>query len=134
VSRLQTGRPGFGTRQRQRIFPLASVQISSETHPASYPLSTGGLLTGAKAWPGRDTDNSPHLLPSSSTSRIYIFPIPLYACMAVAGQLYLSKNNKFHLTSGEQYFNNVRRQPAVRQHICYEAHGCHHLQQIINAN
>jgi hypothetical protein len=38
----------------QRGFPLASVQTSSETHPASYPTATVG-----KARPERDADHSP---------------------------------------------------------------------------
>jgi hypothetical protein len=45
---------GSDSRQRQRIFPLASVQTSSEAHPASCPVDTGG-----KARPGRDADHSP---------------------------------------------------------------------------
>jgi hypothetical protein len=39
------------------------VQTGSGTHPASYPMGTGGTFPGGKAWPGRDTDHSP---PSSA--------------------------------------------------------------------
>jgi hypothetical protein len=35
------------------------VQTGSGTHPASYPMGTGGPLTGGKARPGRDADHSP---------------------------------------------------------------------------
>jgi hypothetical protein len=38
------------------------VQTGSETHPASYPVGTGGPFPGGKAQPGRDAD---HSLPSS---------------------------------------------------------------------
>jgi hypothetical protein len=34
------------------------VQTSSETHPASYPMGTGGPFPGGKARPGRDADHS----------------------------------------------------------------------------
>jgi hypothetical protein len=33
------------------------VQTSSEAHPASYPMGTGGLFPGGKAWLGRDTEH-----------------------------------------------------------------------------
>jgi hypothetical protein len=58
---LQTGRPELDARQRQRIFPLSSilfVHTSSEAHPASYPMGTGGSFPGGKARPGRDADQS----------------------------------------------------------------------------
>jgi hypothetical protein len=35
------------------------VQTSSEAHPASYPMGTGGPFSGAKARPGHDADRSP---------------------------------------------------------------------------
>jgi hypothetical protein len=55
---LETGRPWFDPRQRQIIFPLASV-----AHPASYPMGTGGPFPGGIARQGHDTDHSP---PSSA--------------------------------------------------------------------
>jgi hypothetical protein len=39
------------------------VQTSSEAHPASCPMCTGGPFPGVKARPGRDADHSP---PSSA--------------------------------------------------------------------
>jgi hypothetical protein len=39
------------------------VQIDSGAHPASCTMGTGGALPGAKAWPGRDSHHSPHLVP-----------------------------------------------------------------------
>jgi hypothetical protein len=60
------------------------VQTSSEAHPVSYPMSSGGPFPGSKARPGRDADHSPHLVPRSRMSS------PLVACMAVPRQLYLT--------------------------------------------
>jgi hypothetical protein len=40
-----------------------NVQTSSEVHPASYPMGTGGRFPGGKARPGRDADHTP---PSSA--------------------------------------------------------------------
>jgi len=39
------------------------VETSSEAHPASCTMSTGGPFPGGKARPGRDADHSP---PSSA--------------------------------------------------------------------
>jgi hypothetical protein len=52
------------------------VHTSSEAHPASCPLGTGGFFPRGKARPGRDADLSPHLVPRSSMSRSYIFSPP----------------------------------------------------------
>jgi hypothetical protein len=52
-------RSRFDPRQRQRIFPLACVQISSEAGPSSCPVCAGGPFPGAKARPVRDADHSP---------------------------------------------------------------------------
>jgi hypothetical protein len=41
--------------------PRHRVQIGPGTHPASYPMGTGGSFPGGKA-PGREAD---HSLPSS---------------------------------------------------------------------
>jgi hypothetical protein len=35
------------------------VQTGSETHPASYPMGTGGPFPGGKVRPGRDADHTP---------------------------------------------------------------------------
>jgi hypothetical protein len=34
------------------------VQTSSEAHPASCTMGTGGPFPGSKSWPGRDTNHS----------------------------------------------------------------------------
>jgi hypothetical protein len=39
------------------------VQTSSEAHPSTYTMGTGGPFLGGKARPGRETDHSP---PSSA--------------------------------------------------------------------
>jgi hypothetical protein len=41
------------------------VQTGSGAHPASCTLGTVGPFPGAKARPGSDADQSPHLLPRS---------------------------------------------------------------------
>jgi hypothetical protein len=60
------------------ILPLISlvsivlcVQTGSGAHPAFCTMGTGGPFPGAKAWPGRDADHHPHLVPRSRMSRIY---------------------------------------------------------------
>jgi hypothetical protein len=60
---LQIERPGFDSRQKQRIYPLVCVQIGSGAHPASYPTGTGGPFPGGKERSGHDADHSP---PSSA--------------------------------------------------------------------
>jgi hypothetical protein len=45
---LETGRPEFDMRQRQRNCPLACVQTISEAHPASYPKGAWGPFPGVK--------------------------------------------------------------------------------------
>jgi hypothetical protein len=40
-------------------------QTSSEAHPASYPMGTGGPFRGGKARPEHDANHSPHLVPRS---------------------------------------------------------------------
>jgi hypothetical protein len=45
------------------FFTSLCVQLSSEDHPASYPMGTGGPFPGHKALLGRDADHSP---PSSA--------------------------------------------------------------------
>jgi hypothetical protein len=49
-------------KEKDFSFSLCS-QTSSETHPASYRMDTGGPFPGGKAQPGRDADHSP---PSSA--------------------------------------------------------------------
>jgi hypothetical protein len=58
------------------------VQTGSGLHPASCTMGTGDPLPGGKAQPGRDADNSPHLLPRSSRSYT---PLPSSASMACSG-------------------------------------------------
>jgi hypothetical protein len=68
---LRTGQ-GSITGMGVKIYPLAScVQTSSEAHPASCPVGTGGSFPGGEARPGRDADHSPHFLPRSRMTRSY---------------------------------------------------------------
>jgi hypothetical protein len=53
--RSQTGAEDFSSSR--------CVQTGSGSHPASYPMGTGGSFPGGKARPGRDADHSP---PSSA--------------------------------------------------------------------
>jgi hypothetical protein len=71
--RLDDRRLGLNPRQRQRIFPLASVPGA---HPAFYPMGTGGSLSGGIARQGRDADHSPYLVLKSRMSRSYISSPP----------------------------------------------------------
>jgi hypothetical protein len=88
----QTGWPGLDPRQRERIFPLASVSRPA-LKPTQLPIqSAPGVLSRGKERPGRDPNHSSHLLQRSRMSRSYT-PLPLGACIAVAGQLYVT----FHI-------------------------------------
>jgi hypothetical protein len=54
----------FDPRQRQEMFPLASVSKSAlEAHSASCPVDSEGPFPGAKERARRDADHSPHLAP-----------------------------------------------------------------------
>jgi hypothetical protein len=76
----------YSERAKDFSFSLC-VQTSSEAHPVSYSMSTGGPLLGRKARPGRDAEHSP---PSSTEVKIVyeLYSSPLSACSAVAGRLY----------------------------------------------
>jgi hypothetical protein len=63
--------PCLTTDWSTRIWSLAEakdfssslcVQTSSEAHPASYPMGTGGSFSESKERPGRDADHSHHLV------------------------------------------------------------------------
>jgi hypothetical protein len=50
------------------------VQSSSEAHPASYPMGTGGPFLEGKVRLGRDSDHSP--LPSAEVKNEYELYLP----------------------------------------------------------
>jgi hypothetical protein len=83
----QSVRLGYDPQRRQRIFPLASVQTSTEAHPASCTMCIEASFPGGKARLGRNADHSPHLVPRSRMSRSYISS-PLWRLHCVAGHLY----------------------------------------------
>jgi hypothetical protein len=74
---LQTGRPEFGPRQRKRISPLASVSRPTPRPTQPHIQWVPGVLSqGIKRGRGLTLTTHPHLQPR---------PLPLGACMAVAG-------------------------------------------------
>jgi hypothetical protein len=73
----------------------SGLRITSEAHPAFYPMGTWGLFPGSKTRPGRDADHSPHLVQRSRMSRMYISSPP-WRQHGVAGQLYLTENINLH--------------------------------------
>jgi hypothetical protein len=89
----------FDPRQKQRIFPLASVStpaLGPTYSPVQWVL--GSFPRGGKVRPRRDADHSPHLVQRSWMSRSYTFSSPcasigvLWDCFALvreteAGQL-----------------------------------------------
>jgi hypothetical protein len=50
-------------------------------------MGIGGPFPGGKAQPGRDADHSPSFSAEVKNKRNLYYPLPIGACMAVAGQL-----------------------------------------------
>jgi hypothetical protein len=72
-----TGRSRFDPRQRRKDFSCSlCVQTVSGAHPASCTVGTEGPFPGAKSRLVRDADHSPHPVPKSRMSRIYISSPP----------------------------------------------------------
>jgi hypothetical protein len=88
---LDDRRSRFDPQQRQEVFSYnPCVQTSSEVHPASCPVGTGGPFPGVKAQPERNADHSP---PSSvevkNEQELYLLsPLRLHRC--VVGLLYFT--------------------------------------------
>jgi hypothetical protein len=61
-----------------KIVPLTCVQTGSGAHPASYPMDTRGPFPRGKGQPGRDAENSPHLVPRSLISMSYTSSLCTY--------------------------------------------------------
>jgi hypothetical protein len=58
------------------FFSLGSVS-RPDLRPTQSPIQRVlGFILGGKAWPGRDTDHSPHLVPRSRMSRSYTSSLP----------------------------------------------------------
>jgi hypothetical protein len=68
------------------FFSSLCVQTSSEAHPASSPMGTGGPFLGVKRGRGVMLTTHPNLVMRSRMSRSYTSSPSAY--MAVAGQLY----------------------------------------------
>jgi hypothetical protein len=71
-----TGRPGSIPAEAKNFSSSLSVQTSSETHPASYPVGTGGRFAGDKAQPGMTLTTNLRLVPRSIMSMSYISSPP----------------------------------------------------------
>jgi hypothetical protein len=70
------------TEARDFSFSLC-VQTGSGAKPASNAMGAGGPFPGGKALPGRDADDSPHLVPRSRMSSSYTSSPPR-ACSGTA--------------------------------------------------
>jgi hypothetical protein len=82
-----TGRSGFHSRQRQRIFPLVSV-FRPALGPTHHTIQwvPGVLSPGLKRGRGVTLTTQPHLVQRSRMSRSYIFSPPWHL-HCVAGHL-----------------------------------------------
>jgi hypothetical protein len=97
---LDTGRSRFGPRQRQRIFPVASVSRLAQ-RPTQPPAQwvPGVLSPGVKSGRGVTLTTHPHLVPRSRMSRSYTFspPSAFVSCSGTAlafRQIVSSANDK----------------------------------------
>jgi hypothetical protein len=88
VSTVSDWTIGVRSRQRQRIFPLASMSRPA-LGPTQPPVQwvPAVLSPGLKVGQGVTLTTDPHLAPRSRMSRIYNFllPRPLSSCMASSG-------------------------------------------------
>jgi hypothetical protein len=62
------------------------VQTGSWTHPASFPMGTGGPFPGGKVRPGRDADHSSPPSAEVVNAELYILspPTPAQVCCETA--------------------------------------------------
>jgi hypothetical protein len=56
---LRPGRPGFISWKWQGVSLLYNVQIACRTHPASFPMGTGGFSFPGVKRPGSEAEHSP---------------------------------------------------------------------------
>jgi hypothetical protein len=83
-----TGRSRFDPQQRREDFSSSlCFHTTSGVHPSSCTMGTGGPFPRVKAWPGRDTDHSPHLGLRSRISGNYISSPHQAPSWHVVGQL-----------------------------------------------
>jgi hypothetical protein len=69
------------------FFSNLCLQTRSGALPASFIVGTCGTFTGGKAPPGRDADDSPHLVQKSRMIRSYICAFPQAPSLVVVGQI-----------------------------------------------
>jgi hypothetical protein len=114
---LQTGRPGFDPRQRQRHFSLASV-FRPAVRSTQLPTQLVQVLSpGVKR--GRDvtlTTHS-HLVPRSRKSRSYTSSPP-WRLYGVKGQLYFTVSNPVNFTRRNIFCLNATYRPLKYVTIC----------------
>jgi hypothetical protein len=70
VGELMNWGSEFQSRYGKDFSPLHVIQTSSEAHPASYPMGTGGSFLGVPQ-PGREADHSPPT--SAEAKNIWIY-------------------------------------------------------------
>jgi hypothetical protein len=106
--------PGRG----RGFFLLACVQTGTEAHPASYPMSTGGLFPGGKARPGRDADHSRYLVQRSRMSRSNCFQFRGKARMHWALELFIWRSaisvTAIRTSSSTRTLTGSKRPPYVK--------------------
>jgi hypothetical protein len=71
------------------------VHSSSEAHPASCPMSTGGPFPGVKRGRGVTLTTHPHLVPGSRVQGITLYP--LVPAWRIAGQLTLISGEEINI-------------------------------------
>jgi hypothetical protein len=103
-----------GVHSPGKVFPLACVQTSSEAHPATCQMGTGGSFPGRKARPGRDAD---HSIPYSAEVKNWVGTILSPKRLhCVPGQLYFySREYNYSWVEFkriiELVYQSIRRRP-----------------------
>jgi hypothetical protein len=111
-----TGRSRFDPRQKRKdFFCSLCVQTGSGAHPASCTMGTGGTFPEVKAWPGRDADHSPHLVPRSRMSRSYTSSLPSsFAVCSGTALAFLAYTPAFHGETEKKQDKPQSRQSVFR--------------------
>jgi hypothetical protein len=105
---------GVRSRQRQRIFRLASVSrpVLRPTQPPVQWIQES--FPGGKAWQGRDADHSPHLVPRSR----------------ISGRLHGGRGTAFNNNNNNNNNNNKWKLQIVLHLLEQYPSLLHHLSQV----